>query len=1094
MAVRDTAHATLTTLLAFIIVLSALTPASGSVPDDDQTLLLAVIVNNYPTNQIGEFVLRDGTLFARRQELSSLGFRVPDSTGATTEGLVALSALHELSFRIDQPTQTLYVTAADDDLLPQSLNAAAIPDGAYKVESGTGLTLNYDLFGNSAGGGFSGSGLFDARAFSPWGVLSSGLLAYSNGYSTYASNNSVIRLDSTYVYSEPDTMRRYRAGDFISGSLPWTRPVRLGGIQVTSDFSMRPDLITFPVPALDGSVAVPSTVDVLVNGTKALSSEVQPGPFQIPQLPLINGAGTISMSITNALGQQVTTELPFYASSDLLAPGLQTYSGEAGFVRRDWGYVSDDYGSLAGALTYRRGLNQDFTIEAHGEGYPGLFMAGLGGTLNVANFAVADFSVAGSTGPSHAGLQLSAGIQRIAELVSFGASAIFASHDFADIAALNGDPVPRLQVNANVGLSLGRFGSLGLAYAGIERAHDFARDGIGTSLPASPPSPSNPFFPQLDGQSHVVYGSYSVGVGSVSLFANAFHDFANRNSDGVSVGLTAALGSRTTASASYQSQSHAQSYQAEVAQSATTVGEWGYRAFGALNDPDHAFAEATYKSPVAEVTAGVDQLGKHTTFQAEAQGAVSYVDGGVFMTNRIDDSFAVVDTNGVGGIAVQQENRYAGHTDSDGQLLVPDLRAFEINHLSIEPLDAPIDATVPYTSRDVRPYDRSGVVVMFPIKISNGALLQLTDAAGTPLPYGSVATLQSSGVKVPVGYDGEAYFVDLEAHNTVSVEMPDGRRCDGVRLPAHRGQDPYHRAIGLPRGTAMIRRIVFAALLLILAPASAHATIFCTLSASGVAFGEFSGSEVERTGSIVVHCEGHGSIDYHITLSTGSSGTYNPRKMNNGFNSLSYNLYLDPVESRLWGDGSFGTQVYFGHLFMDFVHFVTFSIPVYGQLPAQSQSVPGNYSDTITARMHYAGLHAETSFTNTANIRAGCKIVAEDMFFLAYRGQQKDTRSQIIVNCTNTTRWNVGLNPGTYPGATVRTRRMTGSRFGSSLSYDLYRNSARTLNWGQTIGSDTVAGTGTGDPQILHVFGRIPALQAPPAGGYRDSITATVTF
>ena len=778
MAARDTAHATLTALLlAFIIVLLALAPLPAFAADEDQTLLLAVIVNDYPTNRIGEFVLRDGALYSRPQELSSLGFRVPESMGATKEGLVALSSLPALSFRIDKATQTLYVTAASESLLPQLLNAEGLPDGGYAIESGTGLTLNYDLFGNSVDGELAGNGLFDVRAFSPWGVLSSGLLAYANGDTDNAANSPAVRLDSTYVYSDPDTLRRYRAGDFISGFLPWTRAVRLGGIQVTSDFSMRPDLITFPVPTLDGSVAVPSTVDVLVNGTKALSTQVQPGPFQVPQLPLINGEGTISMSVTNALGQQVTTELPFYASSDLLAPGLQTYSAEAGFVRRDWGFVSNDYGSLAGAVTYRRGLSQDLTIEAHGEGYPGLFMAGVGGVLNVANFAVANFAIAGSAGPGHSGLQIWAGVQRIAQPFSFGASAIFASPDFADIAALNGDPVPRLQLNANVGLSLGRFGSFGLAYAGVERGDDFLQDGT-TSLTPPPPSQSDSLFILPNRHAHIVYASYSVGIGRVALFANAFHDFANRNSDGVAIGITVPFGSRTTASTSFQSQSQAQSYQAEVSQSATTVGEWGYRAFGALNDPDHAFGEVSYKSPLALVTAGVDQLGKQTTFQAEAQGAVSYVDGGVFMSNQIDDSFAVVDTNGVGGIAVQQENRYAGRTDSDGQLLVPDLRAFEINHLSIEPLDAPVDATVPYSSRDVRPQDRSGVVVMFPIKISNGALLQLTDGAGLPLPFGSVATLQSTGVKVPVGYDGEAYFVDLEAHNKVSVEMPDGRRCD----------------------------------------------------------------------------------------------------------------------------------------------------------------------------------------------------------------------------------------------------------------------------------------------------------------------------
>jgi len=37
-----------------------------------------------------------------------------------------------------------------------------------------------------------------------------------------------------------NTLRRYSLGDFITGGLSWTRPVRLEGIQVNADFSMRP--------------------------------------------------------------------------------------------------------------------------------------------------------------------------------------------------------------------------------------------------------------------------------------------------------------------------------------------------------------------------------------------------------------------------------------------------------------------------------------------------------------------------------------------------------------------------------------------------------------------------------------------------------------------------------------------------------------------------------------------------------------------------------------------------------------------------------------------------------------------------------------
>jgi outer membrane usher protein len=151
--------------------------------------------------------------------------------------------------------------------------------------------------------------------------------------------------------------------------------------------------------------------------------------------------------------------------------------------------------------------------------------------------------------------------------------------------------------------------------------------------------------------------------------------------------------------------------------------------------------------------------------------------GGLFASNPIPDSFAVVDTNGFKDVRVQQENREFGRTDASGQLLVPDLQSFDLNHLSIDPTDIPPDATVGYTQREVRPQDRSGVVVRFPIKTSRAALLQLTDEAGQRIPLGSVATLKSTGAAMPVGYEGKVYLVDLEPRNEVTVERRNGQRC-----------------------------------------------------------------------------------------------------------------------------------------------------------------------------------------------------------------------------------------------------------------------------------------------------------------------------
>ena len=184
-----------------------------------------------------------------------------------------------------------------------------------------------------------------------------------------------------------------------------------------------------------------------------------------------------------------------------------------------------------------------------------------------------------------------------------------------------------------------------------------------------------------------------------------------------------------------------------------------------------------YKSPVGLFTAGVDRSADQTTLRLETQGALSFVDRGLFPSNTIYDSFAIVDTAPVSHVHVLQENREVGRTNSAGKLLVPDMRAFDLNRIAISATDIPADATLSVASGDIRPQDRSGVVVRFPIQFSHAALLRLVDEAGAPISLGSAATLRATGVAFPVGYDGDVYVENLSPHNELSVERADGKRC-----------------------------------------------------------------------------------------------------------------------------------------------------------------------------------------------------------------------------------------------------------------------------------------------------------------------------
>lgn len=91
-------------------------------------------------------------------------------------------------------------------------------------------------------------------------------------------------------------------------------------------------------------------------------------------------------------------------------------------------------------------------------------------------------------------------------------------------------------------------------------------------------------------------------------------------------------------------------------------------------------------------------LGDATSVRGELQGAVSALQGrGIHASDSIDDSFAVVDTNGQPGIT--EENRVVGRTDADGRILVPDLRAFDAKHITIDPNDVPVTDRLETASR-----------------------------------------------------------------------------------------------------------------------------------------------------------------------------------------------------------------------------------------------------------------------------------------------------------------------------------------------------------------------------------------------------------
>ena len=186
------------------------------------------------------------------------------------------------------------------------------------------------------------------------------------------------------------------------------------------------------------------------------------------------------------------------------------------------------------------------------------------------------------------------------------------------------------------------------------------------------------------------------------------------------------------------------------------------------------------------------------------------------------------------------------------------------------------------------------------------------------------------------------------------------------------------------------------------------------------------------------------------------------------------------------------------------------TVTVYARLAASQQSaIPASYSETMSAGttndLQYGskttqgscptgGSTSQFSFTVTATVTTSCNINATSLGFgsAGVLSANVDATSTVTPQCTNTTPYNIGLNAGTAPGATVTTRKMSSG--GNTISYSLYSNSGRTTNWGNTVGTDTVGGTGTGSNQTLTVYGRVPAQSTPAPASYSDTIIVTTTY
>src|SRR3954470_12325938 len=144
--------------------------------DAGRPMQLEVILNGNPTQLIGAFVmLEDQRIAASRRELEELGLNPRGN--AAPDKLIVLNDLFGLSYRYEESTQRISLTAPVELLRTKEYDLSNRAESIAPAPANYGAVLNYNLFSSGSGGpqlgpvGFEGaSATFDGRFFTPFGT------------------------------------------------------------------------------------------------------------------------------------------------------------------------------------------------------------------------------------------------------------------------------------------------------------------------------------------------------------------------------------------------------------------------------------------------------------------------------------------------------------------------------------------------------------------------------------------------------------------------------------------------------------------------------------------------------------------------------------------------------------------------------------------------------------------------------------------------------------------------------------------------------------------------------------------------------------
>ena len=564
----------------------------------------------------------------------------------------------------------------------------------------------------------------------------------SNSHSSlgnYRSYKNFLNRDVLSLHS------RISVGQFNTNALQ-QESLSIVGLQIASDLNMLPWSMRYYSPVIENVAYTNALVRVFQNGQKIYERTVPAGPFKITDLTSTS-SGNLTLEVIENGGEKKTFIIPMQNSFNLLKPEQYNYSLALGNYKTIDKITKDtilqasyNYG-LNNYLTFLGGVNLTKNYQSI------LLGAGLNTTVGGFNL-IGNLNKASIFSNDYQGQRLSLDYIYNWNAYNFNVSvgSILQSRNYLTIsnalALLNYDDLiddeqknlrliadlkNQFNINLNKSFSNQRLGSFSLGFLTNQYWTD----------------KSNQY------QFNLNYGNswkrlnYSLGVSQTN-----YVDHGAKSDRSIYFSLSLPWDykkSNIFVNSNYQHNTvQDQTSDSFGVNLSGTAGEQNNLNFGVgvsqyqSNDSNATTYNANvgYLLPQTNLAATVYSNGNDTQYSVSAQGAIVAHPYGITATNSVADTYSIIHVDNGAGATV--ENAWGIKLDRWGNAIYPNLSAYNLNSIAINPDQLPPEVTLESNQTELIPRLYSSTLATFKANVQSNILLRLRNTINnTQFPMGS---------------------------------------------------------------------------------------------------------------------------------------------------------------------------------------------------------------------------------------------------------------------------------------------------------------------------------------------------------------------